>query len=238
MIRLSTPPLSPNIIKALNQLDINTQADLQRTSSVKAFLLLKEQGLTITLATLWALEASILNIAPNQLSPTQKQTLQAALKNHSPVAVFPSAEIMQDFMYQALSQAKDAEKQGEVPVGAVVVQNGFVIAAGFNQCIQANHIAKHAELVAIEKACHKLQNYRLDDCDLYITLEPCPMCASAIIQSRIKRVIFGAAEAKMGAAGSLLDLFENKHNTHTAILGGVLAAESQQLLQQFFQKRR
>lgn len=238
MIRLGTPPLSPNIIKALNQLSIHTQADLQQLGSVKAFLLLKAQGLTITLAILWALEALILNIFPNQLSPLQKQILLATLKNHSPVAVFPDQETMQGFMHQALSQAKEAEKQDEVPVGAVVVQNGLVIAEGFNQCIQANHIAKHAELVAIEKACHKLQNYRLNDCDLYITLEPCPMCASAIIQSRIKRVIFGATEAKMGAAGSLLDLFENKHNIHTAILGGVLAAESQQLLQQFFQKKR
>lgn len=238
MSRLSTPPLSPNIIKALNQLGITTQTDLKQFGSVKAFLLLKEQGLTITLSSLWALEAAILVIAPNKLTPTQKQVLQAALKTHPPVSVFPDQEIMQDFMYQAISQAKEAERQGEVPVGALIVYQGNVIGAGFNQCIQANHIAKHAELVAIEKACAALKNYRLDDCDLYVTLEPCPMCASAIIQSRIKRVIFGATESKMGAAGSLLNLFENKHNTHTAILGGILAKENQQLLQQFFQKKR
>lgn len=239
MTLLSTPPLSPNVIKELNAIGIKTHSDLQRLGSAQAFLLLKEQGLTITFSTLWALEAVLGNMSPNSLSSIQKKALRTALKTHPPVAVFPEQNTLKKFMRLALLQAQEAKRQQEVPVGAVIVFNDSIIGWGFNQCISQQNISKHAELIAIEQASRHQKNYRLEGCDIYVTLEPCPMCASAIIQSRIRRVIFGTIEPKMGAAGSLLNLFANiKHNTHTAIIGGILAKESQQLLQQFFQKKR
>jgi tRNA(adenine34) deaminase len=142
-------------------------------------------------------------------------------------------------MQQALELAQLASCHNEVPVGAVIVKNGEVIAKGFNLCIQNSDPTAHAEIVAIRQATALLQNYRLEDCELYVTLEPCCMCAGAILNSRIKRVVYGASDLKAGAAGSVIDLFENPTFNHqTAITKGVLNEESVTLLQNFFQEKR
>ncbi|MCF7528677.1 tRNA adenosine(34) deaminase TadA [Neisseria lisongii] len=236
---LTTPPISPKTLAALQALGIATLHDLQQTGAVRAFLLLKAAGCTLTLSTLWQFECLCRNLPPHSLADEQKNALRQALKNHPPVAVFPSKEEMAGWMNEALKQAAQAAALGEIPVGAVVVKNGKLIAAAHNTCVSDCDISRHAEIRALAAAGKALQNYRLDGCDVYITLEPCPMCASALIQARVARVIFGAAEPKSGAAGSVLNLFANPTiNPHTAILGGVSEEPCRHILQQFFQQRR
>lgn len=143
------------------------------------------------------------------------------------------------FMQQALALARAAAAAGEVPVGAVVVKDGSVIATGRNAPIASHDPTAHAEIVALRAAAQALGNYRLDDCALYVTLEPCAMCAGAMLHARLARVVFGAADPKTGAAGSVLDVFANTQLNHqTQVLGGVLAEETGSLLQDFFRKRR
>ena len=143
------------------------------------------------------------------------------------------------FMQLALTQASDAAAAGEVPVGAVVVLGGKVIATGRNSPIDAHDPTAHAEIVALRAAAKVLGNYRLDDCELYVTLEPCAMCSGAMLHARLKRVVFGAPEPKTGAAGSVINLFAQAQlNHHTQLQGGVLHAQSTALLQTFFQQRR
>jgi tRNA(adenine34) deaminase len=144
-----------------------------------------------------------------------------------------------DMMQSALAEARAAMAAGEVPVGAVVVKNGQIIATGRNSPIDAHDPTAHAEMVALRAAAKALGNYRLDECELFVTLEPCAMCSGAMLQARIKRVVFGATEPKTGAAGSVLNLFsEERINHQTAVQGGVLAEESGALLQAFFGERR
>lgn len=143
------------------------------------------------------------------------------------------------FMRLALEQAESARQAGEVPVGAVVVRNGQVIASGANAPVAGHDPTAHAEIAALRAASQALGNYRLDGCDLYVTLEPCAMCAGAMLHARVRRVVFGAADPKTGAAGSVLDLFaERRINHRTAVTGGVLAAECGAVLAGFFQERR
>ncbi len=143
------------------------------------------------------------------------------------------------FMQQALAQAREAAAAGEVPVGAVVVHHGRVIATGRNAPIDGHDPTAHAEVVALRAAAQVLGNYRLDDCELFVTLEPCAMCSGAMLHARLKRVVFGAADPKTGAAGSVLNLFaEPRLNHQTRWQGGVLAVECSALLQAFFQQRR
>ena len=143
------------------------------------------------------------------------------------------------FMQIALAQAGRAAASGEVPVGAVVVRHGKVIATGRNAPVNAHDPTAHAEIVALRAAAQALGNYRLDDCELYVTLEPCAMCSGAMLHARLKRVVFGAADPKTGAAGSVVDLFsEAALNHQTTLEGGVMAAECGALLQNFFRQRR
>lgn len=143
------------------------------------------------------------------------------------------------WMQLALSEAHQAAACGEVPVGAVVVKHGQVIATGRNAPIDQHDPTAHAEIIALRAAAQVLGNYRLDDCELFVTLEPCTMCSGAMLQSRLKRVVFGATEPKTGAAGSVINLFtQARLNHHTQLLGGVLAVESAALLQDFFRQRR
>ncbi len=143
------------------------------------------------------------------------------------------------FMTQALMQARAAMTAGEVPVGAVVVRAGQVIATGANAPIASNDPTAHAEILALRQAGKLLGNYRLTDCELYVTLEPCVMCVGAILHARLKRVVFGAADPKTGAAGSLIDLFVNPRLNHQTLLqGGLMESECSGLLQAFFQQRR
>ena len=142
-------------------------------------------------------------------------------------------------MRAALEQAACAHALGEVPVGAVVVRDGMIVGAGWNHPIGAHDPTAHAEVGALRDAARRLGNYRLPGCDLYVTLEPCAMCAGAIQHARIRRVIWGAADPKTGACGSVVDLFaEPRLNHHTTTRGGVLAAESAALLREFFAERR
>jgi tRNA(adenine34) deaminase len=145
----------------------------------------------------------------------------------------------QVWMALALEQARLAGAQGEVPVGAVVVKDGEVIGRGFNRPISSHDPSAHAEMVALRDASQRLGNYRLTDCDLYVTLEPCVMCSGAIFHARIRHVIYGASDPKTGVAGSVMNLYDVKPlNHHADVRGGVLAAESGALLQSFFAARR
>jgi tRNA(adenine34) deaminase len=143
------------------------------------------------------------------------------------------------FMRLALDQAHNAWALGEVPVGAVIVKEGRVLATGFNQPIGNADPTAHAEIQAIRAAAEMLGNYRLSHCDLYVTLEPCAMCAGAIQHARIRRVVFGANDPKTGACGSVVDLFaETRLNHHATVRAGVLAEECGALLSRFFAERR
>ena len=142
-------------------------------------------------------------------------------------------------MALALAQAQDALAAGEVPVGAVVVRAGQVIGVGRNAPIGQHDPSAHAEIQALRAAAQSLGNYRLDDCELFVTLEPCAMCAGAMLHARIQRVVFGAPDPKTGAAGSVLNLFADKQLNHqTQVQGGLRAAESSALLQAFFKSKR
>ncbi len=143
------------------------------------------------------------------------------------------------WMALALAEARKAGESGEVPVGAVVVKDGVLIASGRNAPVAKHDPSAHAEINALRAAGEALGNYRLDGCELFVTLEPCAMCAGAMLHARLKRAVFGATDPKTGAAGSVLDLFgQSQLNHHTLIQGGVLAAECQELLQAFFRDRR
>lgn len=142
-------------------------------------------------------------------------------------------------MHLALRQAQAAAEAGEVPVGAVVVRAGQVIASGHNAPLASLDPTAHAEVNAMRTAAQVLGNYRLDDCTLYVTLEPCVMCSGAALQARFKRVVFGAAEPKSGAAGSVLNVFSHGQINHqTQVMGGVLADDCANILQRFFEQRR
>ncbi|WP_434777120.1 deaminase [Neisseria sp. Ec49-e6-T10] len=238
-IVLSTPPLPPKVVAQLASWHIHTVQDLMDMGVVKAFLLLKQAGLTLTFSTLWSLESITTGIPVQQISIEKKNSLKNLVKQALPVAVFPEQNTLEHYMKCALEEAKKAFGIQEVPVGCIVVKDGQIIGSGFNHCMAKNSVMQHAELVAMTQAMAFLNHCRLENCDLYVTLEPCAMCAGAILQARVKRVVFGAREPQMGAAGSVVNLFaSSKLNTHTAILGGVLAQESQNLLQTFFQNRR
>ncbi|MBQ2943793.1 MAG: nucleoside deaminase [Ruminococcus sp.] len=143
-----------------------------------------------------------------------------------------------DYMKRALALAKEASKLGEVPVGCVIVRNGKIIAESHNQTLQDNTATRHAEIIAIEKASKLLQRANLNDCDLYVTLEPCPMCAGAIINAKIQKVVFGAFDLNFGACGSAVNLFSLK-NIHTPeCYGGIMEDACSKILTDFFKKIR
>jgi tRNA(adenine34) deaminase len=144
-----------------------------------------------------------------------------------------------EFMSAALVLANAASAAGEVPVGAVVVKDGEIIGAGFNAPISLHDPSAHAEIRAIREAAGSLENYRLTGCTLYVTLEPCAMCAGAIQHARIARVVFGAADPKTGACGSVVNLFaEERLNHHTVVEAGLMAQQCGELLTNFFRERR
>ncbi|WP_096360763.1 tRNA adenosine(34) deaminase TadA [Sulfuricaulis limicola] len=143
------------------------------------------------------------------------------------------------YMRRALDLARHAEQAGEVPVGAVVVVNDEVIGEGWNQPIVSHDPTAHAEIVALRAAATRMKNYRLTDTTLYVTLEPCAMCAGAIVQARVARVVYGAADPKAGAAGSVFNFLESPSLNHRAqVMGGMLAEECSALLRKFFEARR
>ena len=144
------------------------------------------------------------------------------------------------FMQRAIELAKIAEENGDVPIGAVVVKNGEIVGEGYNRREIDNNPTAHAEIEAITEAGKRLGTWHLDDCDLYVTLEPCPMCAGAIINSRIKTLIFGAYDSKAGSASSdsVINLFDLPYNHKPEIYGGICENETSKLLKDFFQAKR
>ncbi|WP_125707128.1 nucleoside deaminase [Companilactobacillus zhongbaensis] len=152
-----------------------------------------------------------------------------------------SDSMNQSFMQMALDQAQLAQMHGEVPIGCIIVDNttSEILSVGYNEREQTQNAIKHAEIIAIEEACAKVGSWRLEHSSLFVTLEPCPMCAGAIINSRIEEVVFGAFDPKAGSVGSINNLFEEKrYNHHPDFLGGVLADESASMLQNFFREIR
>ena len=143
------------------------------------------------------------------------------------------------FMREALSQAQRAAALGEVPVGAIIVKNGQVVGRGFNQPVGSHDPSAHAEICALRDAGQTLENYRLPECTLYVTIEPCTMCLGAIIHARIARLVFGAEEPRYGAVSSGQRLLDNGvYNHQLAVTSGILAEETAELMKQFFRQRR
>ena len=143
------------------------------------------------------------------------------------------------YMKFAIEQAQKAFDNEEVPVGCVIVQNGKIIASGYNQKEKNKCSIFHAEIIAIQKACKKVGDWRLEDCTLFVTMEPCAMCAGAILNHRIKNVVFGVSEKNFGACGGGIDLLNNSSiNSETNVTSGILQEQCLELLQKFFQKRR
>ncbi|RPF51171.1 tRNA adenosine(34) deaminase TadA [Aquisalibacillus elongatus] len=145
----------------------------------------------------------------------------------------------EEFMNEAILEAKKAEEMNEVPIGAVIVLNGEIIARGFNQRETSQKSDSHAEMLAIQEANQVVGSWRLEDCTLYVTLEPCPMCAGAIVQSRIPEVVYGASDPKAGCAGTLLNLLdESRFNHQASVIRGVLEDQCAKLLKDFFKRLR
>jgi tRNA(adenine34) deaminase len=143
------------------------------------------------------------------------------------------------YMREALTLARQAAEAGEVPVGAVVVKEGMIVGRGYNQPVSQRDPTAHAEVVALRDAAERVGNYRLSGCELYVTLEPCVMCAGAIMHARIGRVVYGATDPKSGACGSVVNLFaDSRLNHHAVVAGGVMGKEAGKLLQDFFSVRR
>jgi len=236
---LTTPPLPPAAVQWLQQMGIAHREQLLQLGSVTTFLRLKAAGHSVTTRLLFALEAAARGVHWSQLTEADRQYLRQQLAAHPPVALPPAAAESHLFMQEAIQQAALAAQQGEVPVGAVVVKGGKIIGRGFNQPIGSKDPSAHAEIQALRAAALHEGNYRLDGCDLYVTLEPCVMCSGAILHARVARVMYGAVEPKTGAAGSVLDLFALRHlNHHTAVFGGMMAEECAGQMAAFFQQRR
>ena len=143
-----------------------------------------------------------------------------------------------EFMLQALELAKEAAAEGEVPVGCIITRNGEVVGRGRNRRERGKSALCHAELEAIGQACETLGGWRLWECTLYVTLEPCPMCAGAIINARIPRVVYGAGDAKAGSCGSVCNLFDMAYNHHPKVESGLMEEECAEILKDFFRQLR
>lgn len=143
------------------------------------------------------------------------------------------------FMKKALEEALKAKKMGEVPVGAIIVKNNKIVGKGFNTKEETSDATNHAEIIAIKNASRLLKSWRLIDCEMYVTLEPCPMCAGAIINSRISKIFIGTEDTRMGACGSCLNLLQNdKFNHKTEIEFGIMKKECSEILTEFFRELR
>lgn len=144
----------------------------------------------------------------------------------------------EDYMQEALALAREAAAQGEVPVGCVIVRGGAVIGRGRNRREEKQAVSSHAEMEAMAQANAALGSWRLEDCDLYVTLEPCPMCAGAILNARVRRVFYGTRDRAMGACGGVLNLFMEDFPHHPQLVGGILAEDCQAVLSEFFKGLR
>ena len=147
--------------------------------------------------------------------------------------------MQEEFMQEALKEARKAYKKLEIPVGTVIVRDGEIIAKAHNIKEEKRDTTKHAEILAIQRASKKLETWRLNDCEMYVTLEPCPMCAGAIIQARLKKIYIGTMDEKTGACGSVLNLLEDYKFNHTVeVENGIMKQECESMLKEFFVKLR
>jgi tRNA(adenine34) deaminase len=177
--------------------------------------------------------------ASGEFAMSESDVDPEAARRSDAAALSPASVESERWIGEALALARSARDRGEVPVGAVVVRNGVIVGRGGNAPIAGNDPTAHAEIAALRDAASSLGNYRLPDCDLYVTLEPCAMCAGAIMHARIRRLVFGATDHKTGACGGVIDLFaEPRLNHHTVVTRGVSAQACGGLLSAFFAARR
>lgn len=236
---LTTPPLAPKTVAALHRLGIRTLEELRQNGSVKAFLLLKASGLTLTKSTLWQLESLLDGTPPQEMSQAHKARLLAELKNHPPVAAFPPQEEMEHFMCEALRQQNNPPPTAKYPSGQSSFQTAKSSHRHTTPALPTAMSADTPKSTPWHRQAEKYKTTALTDATYISPSNPAPCALSALIQARIRRVIYGAAEPKTGAAGSIVNLFADKRlNTHTAIRGGILQEECRAVLSRFFQNKR
>lgn len=237
-LNLSFNLLAPKVQKALEHIGVLNIESLKNKGSLNTFLELKVIYPSITTSVLWRLLAIEKDINLADITADLKSATLLSLKQQQVVKSFPDQIQLEFYMHEALIEARKALLLLEVPVGAVIVKDNQIIARAHNRCLANNRVTSHAELLAIDEASQFLDNYRLEGCDLYVTLEPCMMCLGAIFQARISRLIYAVKSEKMGILENHLITFPNIYKVHTAIKGGILAEECGQLIQQFFLNKR
>ena len=236
---LPAPPLPASAIPWLAEIGVFDTETLRQRGPVLVFLQLKSRGRTVTRKLLFALAAAYRGLHWRQLDKEAKEDLIRELAEHPPVILPPTEAEISRYMGLALRLADQAKSEGEIPVGAVIISRGEVIGRGYNQPVVRHDPSAHAEILALRDAAARQSNYRLAGCDLYVTLEPCVMCSGAMMHARISRVIYGAPDARAGAAGSALNVFaEGRLNHHTTVFGNQLSDPCAELLRSFFRARR
>lgn len=227
------------LVNKLSQVGIDREDQLHQQNYLAVFAWLKDQFKSLNFNTLYDLYAITHNLPLNSLTTLQKSTIRHDFKQSLPCYLPPETNDITKFLDLAQKQGQIAATLNEIPIGACIVYQGNVIATGYNQVETKTNITLHAEIVAIEEASKKLGGVRLNECDLYVTIEPCLMCCGAIIASRVKRVIFGSIEPKTGACVSQYQVFENKeHNHHTQVIGPVDNQKYARELKEFLQNKR
>lgn len=231
--------IPPKARQWLAQLGIVSPEQLRQLGAPAVFQALHRRHFPVNRRLLWGLLAIERGCHWSDLTDEEKQYSWQAVQQGFPPLMPDELPVAEQAMGLALAQARQAQAVGEVPVGAVVMQGETLIAVGHNLPRQQHDPTAHAEIVALRRAAEKLANYRLQDCTLYVTLEPCVMCAGAILHARLQRVVFGAYDDRAGAAGSVCNVFAMPVLNHqTAVSGGILATPCRELLQQFFAQRR
>ena len=236
---MQNKPIPLYLQEKLARLNLNSIAEINQFGVLKIYRWLKISHPELTYKVLYDLQCLTLNLPLNSLNAVQKNALVLEYKNMLPTYPLPEAELINQYLTDAETQAKIALEDNEVPIGAVVVYNNKIIGVGYNQTISDCNIMAHAEINAIIQAQQYLDNYKLDDCDLYVTIEPCVMCCGAIMNSRIRRIIYGAVEPKTGAIVSQYTILNNGEVNHqTEAIGPVDDQYYSQLLKEFFKHKR
>lgn len=231
--------IPPKARQWLAQLGIVSPEQLRQLGAPAVFQALHRRHFPVNRRLLWGLLAIERGCHWSDLTDEEKQYSWQEVQQGFPPLMPDELPVAEQAMELALAHARQAQAVGEVPVGAVVMQGETLIAVGHNLPRQQHDPTAHAEIVALRRAAEKLANYRLQDCTLYVTLEPCVMCAGAILHARLQRVVFGAYDERAGAAGSVCNVFAMPVLNHqTAVSGGILATPCRELLQQFFAQRR
>lgn len=230
----------PNYLKEkLSQLNIHSVAQIKQLGYLKIFKWLKEASPELSYKTLYDIYCISNNLPLNTIDKLTQHNLVIQYKQMLPSYIPLNVELINMYMSEALKNAQIAFNQNEVPIGAAIVKDNQIIGVGHNQTLNNCNIISHAELNAISMAQKHLNNYRLNDCDLYVTIEPCLMCSGAIINARIKRLFFGATETLTGACVSQYRVFDNSAVNHfTEVVGPVNNKLYGALLKEFFIKRR